>query len=99
MGHNKRFKPGPTLAEAKKDGATHVVLHCHGYGCHRQSDVVIIECKAPDHIPVNKLPWRCGSCRGIDISVSLKFADRIEVIEVLDVKDIKPKRRRMVRAG
>ncbi len=100
MSHNSRNKSGPTLDEAIAKGATHISVHCHQLECLRKANVEISGVKAPRNVPVNHLPWKCGSCKGINVSVGLVFPDQPPtMVPVFEVRSVKPQPRRKVRAG
>lgn len=95
MGHNSRFKAGPSITDALALGATHIAVHCHEMQCLRKVNVEIAALSAPRNIAVNHLRWKCDRCRGINVSVALVIPKETETpLPLMDVGAVKPARRR-----
>lgn len=105
MGFNDRYKGGPTLDSAERQGATHLQVSCNKIGCGQTDRIALNKVTvggkpAPRNVPVNHLELRCPKCKGIHFSVGLVFPDKPTIlVQVVDLKNVKPKSRRKVRAG
>lgn len=92
MGHNRIYRGGPTLAQCKEDGVTHLRIVCLMIECKHEALIALDLVPGPRNVPVNHLPWRCRNCRQANISVSV-IKDE-QPVPVLDLEAIKPHRRR-----
>jgi hypothetical protein len=92
MGHNRIYKGGPTLEECKAQGVTHLKISCLMIECKHQALIALHLVPGPKNVPVNHLAWRCKNCRQANISVSVVKEE--QPTPVLDLKAMKPKRRR-----
>lgn len=76
MGFNDRYKPGPNLANAKAQGATHILVECGKIGCGQKDRIALDKVRvggkpAPRDVPVNYLRLSCPKCGSIHFSVEL----------------------------
>src|SRR5205807_19015 len=95
MGHNSRFRAGPTLKECEDQGAAHLEIRCLRSACAHTARAEISKLGAPRDVPVNKLGWRCQKCKGINVAVAVVKPDQPVTPEpVFQVGDVRPKPRR-----
>lgn len=100
MSHNSRYKAGPTLAQCRKAGVTHLELQCLNSRCRNLRRLELHDVRARDDVPVNEVRWVCSGCRGINISVSTVRPGAIVTPEpIFDTSNVIPSPRRKVRAG
>lgn len=92
MGHNKIYAGGPTLADCRNDGVTHLRIQCLVLACRHEALIAISLVRGAENVPVNHMPWRCKICRQRNVSVSAVKEKQPE--PVLDLKAMKPLRRR-----
>lgn len=92
MGHNRIYRRGPTLAQCKEDGVTHLRVVCLMIECKHQALIALDLVPGPRSVPVNRLGWRCKICRQSNISVSV--VKEKQPVPVFDLAGIKPHPRR-----
>lgn len=92
MGHNRIYAAGPTLADCRKDGVTHLRIQCLVLACRHEALIAVSLIRAADNVPVNHIPWRCKNCRQRNISVSAVKEE--QPVPVLNLTAIKPYPRR-----
>ena len=92
MGHNRIYNGGPTLDDCRKDGVTHLRIQCLVMACRHEALIALELVPGPKNVPVNHMAWCCKNCRQRSISVSV--VKKEQPTPVLDLKAMKPHRRR-----
>ena len=95
MDFTHRVRPGPTLDDCARQGATHLELHCLNGNCGHKARLELGQVKAAPQTPVNHMNWRCARCRGINITVGLvKPQQPVTPEPVFEMKTVRPRARR-----